>query len=113
MRGWHGNNGGWGGWSNRRENWWIPLVVMGIAILLFSRLGWSWWWLFAFWWIVPAMMGSWGNDTADGEKRKRELPDDDKAKRDTVYVYSENGERLDVIDAPEKPKRDTDKIEYV
>ncbi len=125
MRGWHSGRQSWqfGG----RDNWWVPLLVIGSAILLFSKLGWSWWWLLFFWWVIPAMFGGWSHSrggqpgtrdwargwsrwgmcggTDDEQTKHKYNFSGDKPKRDDVYLYRENGDVLEVRDAPEKPKR--------
>lgn len=124
MHGWRSERQDWK--FDGRGNWWVPLLMFGGFIWLVSTFGWWWLWFPFFFFVLPAMFGGWsGRHGARGwaregrgwsmcgsddtsMKRKHEF-DGEKPKRDGMYVYREDGEVLEVRDAPEKPKRD----EYV
>lgn len=117
MGGWHYENSGEvsdRSWINPRHGGLIGLAIFVLLMMVFMRSG-MWWMIFALWWIVPAFSrGQWGMGCAnDSEKVKREVYQD-KPKRGQIYIYSEDGEPLEVIETPEKPKRSTeDTYDYI
>jgi hypothetical protein len=124
MRSWQGERK----WKQEFEgNWWIwPLIAFG-AFMLIAQSG--WWWLLFFWWVVPMFFGGWSHHGRshmrerwagrwaergapcggmfgdDAPHKRKHGMDDEKPKRDAVYIYREDGEVLKVTDAPDKPKR--------
>jgi hypothetical protein len=113
MRGWNYNHHGWK--YGRQPYAWVWLLIAGGVFLLLLRSGWSWWWLFMFWWVLPAVFGGWGwrhpdhrsqscnPDAAEKAKRRQDEFATEKPKREDVYIYREDGEVIEVTDAPEKP----------
>jgi hypothetical protein len=55
---------------------WKQLLLIGVFVFIFSKFGWSFWWVLGFLWFAPwlwSKSGFWGDnnrDTAD-PKRKR------------------------------------------
>ncbi|MBE0689799.1 MAG: hypothetical protein IH587_06715 [Anaerolineae bacterium] len=111
MGGWHYDNSGDyadRSWPSRRHSGLIRLLIFALLLMVFLRSG-AWWMIFALWWIVPAFSrGNWGMSCANnGEKHKRDSAQE-KPKRGPVYIYGEDGEPLEVVESPEKPKRSLD-----
>ena len=94
-------NSGW------RDNKWLFFALFLVVIMIFSRSDGSPWWLILdLWWIIPGVTGrhQHGSSCASGDQGKRKrTPDDEKPKREPLYIYDEDGTALEVID--EKPKR--------
>jgi hypothetical protein len=135
MGGWHSERQDWK--FDGRVHWWIPLLVIGGFIMLVSHFGGWLLWLPVLFFILPAMFGrmghhrgwqhrgqmhgwgrewrGWGMCGGDGEPMKRKHGfDGEKPKHRGMYIYREDGEVLEVRDAPEKPKRTApDGSEYV
>ena len=114
MRGWNDNHHDWK-YGRQPYAWAWLLIAGGVFLLLLLRSGWSWWWLLMFWWVLPAVFGGWGwrhrghraqscsPDAPEKAKRGHDEFASEKPKRGDVYIYREDGEMIEVIDAPEKP----------
>ncbi|MCL4252083.1 MAG: hypothetical protein KJ065_28295 [Anaerolineae bacterium] len=86
-----------------QNNDWIKLLLFVVVLLVLVKSG-MWWLMFAFWWMIPGFGGRNSGCATDAEKTKRDAMYE-KPKREPVYIYDESGAPLEVIDAPEKPKR--------
>jgi len=94
-------------------------MFIAICLVLFSgRSGWGWWMVFPlFFFVIPMIARFIGSVVSEGEKRKNDVYDNEKPKREArppQYIFSEDGEPLEVIeeDVPRR-KQKPDDIEYV
>lgn len=130
MGGWHSGRQDWR--FDGRGNWWVPLLVFAGFIILISQLGWWWLWFPIVFFILPTMFGrmahhrpwrhdghtrgwarewrGWSMCGGDEMMKRKHGFDGDKPKRHGTYIYREDGEVLEVRDAPEKPKRHDDYV---